>query len=79
MPRTLTASSVAPRTLSEAPASQSAGTYPGSDDYPGADDYPGTGSALTGSQIRATADYIPATVPFEIYTGSRKLIATEIS
>lgn len=79
MPRTLTASSVAPRTLSESSLAILGGTYPGVGAYPGSDVFPGKGSDLNASEITTTTDYIPATVPFSIQTGSRILFANPIT
>jgi hypothetical protein len=49
MPRVLTQSSIAPRTLSETPVALRAGLFPPF--YPGPTAYPGRGSALGGAGV----------------------------
>jgi hypothetical protein len=56
-----------------------AGTYPGSDDFPGSDVYPGRGNDLSASSIDRGSGFIPATVPFDISTGTRILYAIGVA
>lgn len=75
MPTPLSASSIAPRTLSESSAGLGVGTYPGATTYPGSDVYPGRGGDLSASADVPGDGFIPETIPFFVTAGYGNLRA----
>lgn len=79
MANSLNATPEAAGTLAASPDVPLGATVPGSTDFPSATTYPGRGTTLSAAAVETTENYIPATVPFTVGTGSTLLSATPIS
>lgn len=79
MANSLSATPTVAGSLAASPDLPLGAAYPESDEFPSATTYPGRGTTLSATGVADTENYVPATVPFSVGTGSTFLSATPIS